>query len=244
MIVHSVQQGTPAWLKLRAGIPTASCFDKIITPTGKASGQAYGYMAHLLAERILGKPIDGFQSAYMALGNEYEDSAVAAYCFERDAEVEKVGFITTDDGRVGCSPDRLILNSDGLLECKCPSIQTHVQYLMAAAGDGVDKEYRVQLQGQMWVAERNWVDIISYNADLPNVIIRVDRDDKFIAVLAEKVLAFADELERKTEEFRERGWIKPAEPEPLEQAAECFLTDDDIAWAMRDAEDRQNRADN
>ena len=34
MIIHEVEQGSGDWLKLRLGIPTASEFDKIITPTG------------------------------------------------------------------------------------------------------------------------------------------------------------------------------------------------------------------
>jgi hypothetical protein len=39
MITHDVTQGSPEWLEARLGIPTASEFDKIITPTGKPSTQ-------------------------------------------------------------------------------------------------------------------------------------------------------------------------------------------------------------
>ena len=59
MIVHAdIAQGTPEWLALRLGIPTASCFDQIITTGGKkgepkASTQAEKYMYTLLAERMM-----------------------------------------------------------------------------------------------------------------------------------------------------------------------------------------------
>jgi len=37
VIIHEVEQNTPEWLTLRLGIPTASMFDKIVTPAGKFS---------------------------------------------------------------------------------------------------------------------------------------------------------------------------------------------------------------
>jgi hypothetical protein len=41
MKIHNCTQGTEEWRKLRAGIPTASEFHKIITPkTGQLSKQA------------------------------------------------------------------------------------------------------------------------------------------------------------------------------------------------------------
>ena len=41
-------------------------------------------MNHLLAERILNQPLDTFQSADMAHGNEFEAQAVASYEFQQD----------------------------------------------------------------------------------------------------------------------------------------------------------------
>lgn len=40
-----------------------------------------------------------------------------AYCFEQNCEVSRVGFVTTDDGLIGCSPDRLILKTEQFEEC-------------------------------------------------------------------------------------------------------------------------------
>ena len=65
------------------------------------------------------------------------------------------------------------------------------------------------------------MDILSYAPGMPQALFRVHRDDEFIAELAANVLSFARELEEKSSEFAERGWIKPAAEE--EEAADPFL---------------------
>ena len=57
MIVLDCVQGSQAWIDARLGIPTASQFSRIVTPTGRASTAAEGYTAELLAEWALGYPI-------------------------------------------------------------------------------------------------------------------------------------------------------------------------------------------
>lgn len=212
MIVHNVKQGTDAWIALRAGIPTTSCFDRIVTAGGKkgipsSSSQADSYMHHLLAERILGQAIDGFKSQWMERGSELEVRAVAAYELENECDTEKIGFVTTDDGLIGCSPDRFIVGqSRGQVEAKAPAPHTHVSYMLSATG--AETEYKVQLQGQLWVCERDWVDIVSYHPDMPLALFRVNRDEEFIKELTVRVRAFSGKLEENAAKFAERGWIK------------------------------------
>ena len=131
MIVHDCIQGTTEWLSVRAGIPTASMFDQIITPkTGKLSTSSEGYMLRLLAERILKRPIEQQAfSGWMDRGSAMESDAVAFYEFQRSLDTVKVGFITNDAGTIGASPDRLV-GDDGLLEIKCPSEAVHMGYLL------------------------------------------------------------------------------------------------------------------
>lgn len=207
MKIHDVAQGTTAWLRLRAGIPTASRFDSILTAGGRKSEGREGYMNELLAERILHQPLETFQSGDMAHGNEFEAQAVASYEFQTNYDTMPIGFVTNFDDLVGCSPDRFIIqNPEGALECKCPKPATHVAYLLAATGAG--KKYRAQLQGQMWVCEKKWIDILSYAPGMPQALYRVERDEEFITELSAHVLSFARELEEKSEDFRSRGWIK------------------------------------
>jgi hypothetical protein len=47
----------------------------------------------------------------MEYGSGTEEEARNWYAFQHDVEVQQVGFITTDDGRLGCSPDGLILKA-------------------------------------------------------------------------------------------------------------------------------------
>lgn len=231
MIIHNVAQGTPAWLALRSGIPTASNFKKILTPTGKPSTQAADYMNQLLAEFVVGHPFEGPKTQWMERGSEMEDEAVKAYAFATDTDPAEVGFITNDAGTVGVSPDRLV--GDGaLLEIKCPSPNTHVGYMLTGS---VEDDYTPQLQGQLWIAERESVDIVSYHPELPVVIIKVNRNEEYIAKLAAAVNHFLDkmldarlELERRFGPFR-RYVQPPVEAHPF------GITDDivDAIWEAR-----------
>lgn len=234
MIAHAVAQGTQEWLDLRKGIPTASLFDNIVTAGGAKSDQQESYMNHLLAERILGQPIDGFKSQWMDRGNEVEHRAVASYELARDCDTEKIGFVTTDDGRIGCSPDRFIVNvPEGMLEAKAPSLPVHVSYLRAATG--AFKKYKVQLMGQLWVCERAWVDIISYHPDVhrdaQNAVFRVERDEEFIGKLSAEVRRFSDRLEEIAGDFSARGWIKTKAVASDDERG--YIGQSDLEWALQ-----------
>ena len=60
MIVLDHDQGSTEWIEARLGIPTASGFHRIITPTGKLSASRDAYEGELLAEWALGRPVTEF----------------------------------------------------------------------------------------------------------------------------------------------------------------------------------------
>lgn len=191
MKIHSVVQGTPEWLACRLGIPTCSAFSKIITPkTLKPSTSQAGYVAKLTAEWYLGRTLDEAESGFMERGTEMEAEAVAAYEFEKNVDTQVVGFITTDDGRVGGSPDRLV-GEDGGLEIKCPSAEVHVGYLL----NGVDAEYRCQIQGLLWLTGRKWWDLRSFNPAFDAFDIRFEPDAEFIGALDAEMPVFLARLD-------------------------------------------------
>lgn len=204
MILHDVLQGSTAWLAVRAGIPTASAFDRIVTPKGKPSTQAEKYMHGLLAERIMGHPVLQVATFWQGRGIQLEGEAVSYYEGVRDLDTTIIGFVTNDERTIGASPDRFV-GEEGLLEIKCPAEHTHVGYLLTR---GVDAEYYPQVQGQLWVTGRRWLDIVSYHPEMPIAIVRVERDDKYIETLSTAVEEFSRALEAKAAELRERGWIK------------------------------------
>lgn len=221
MIFHDVRQGSEAWQKLRCGIPTASSFDRIITPkTRKPSAGMKAYAMELCAERLMGYPLEPVTTALMERGISLEERAVQSYAFSRDVEPVRVGFVTNDEGTVGVSPDRLI-GEDGLLEAKAPAPSTHVKYLLG----GLDDDYRCQLQGQLWIMERQWVDIVSHCPGLPDAIVHVERDEEFIAALAAAVNELLMLVDVYMTKLANAGW----EPKPKEVPQDWLgVTDADI----------------
>ena len=194
MKIYDVEQGSPEWLTLRAGIPTASEFHRILTPGGRDSAQSEGYMLQLLAERYMGHPIAQSATGWMTRGQEVEPDAVADYEFARDLTTVPIGFLTNDAGTIGASPDRGV-GDEGLLEIKSPSEMIHMGYLLEDGRAYAD--HRVQVQGQLWVAERQWVDLMSFHPELPTALVRIHRDDIFIQKLSVAVTSFSNRLEER-----------------------------------------------
>ena len=191
---------------LRAGIPTASAMDRIVTKSGKDSSQAEKYRFLLLAERIMGRPIEDKRFTWsMERGSILEKKALQYYRFETDYETTAAGFITDDLERWGASPDQFV-GEKGLLEVKCPEIDAHIGYLMKVGS--AYEDYKVQAQAQLWICEREWVDFLSYHPDLPWSLVRVERDDRFIGLLSKAVRTFSDELELLSIQAKERGWFR------------------------------------
>src|SRR5580693_1153909 len=172
---HPVTQGSEAWHTLRFGRPTASELDNLLTPEWKIrTGQMrQSYLCAKVAERLLGKSLDQGGSWAMEQGQLLETEAVPYYEFVTDTKVRRVGFVTTDDMRVGCSPDGLI-GEDGGLEAKCPRPETHIGYLL---GQTVPKDYLAQIHGSMYVTGRRWWLFFSYCRRLPPLILRAERDE-------------------------------------------------------------------
>jgi putative phage-type endonuclease len=188
--IHYVEQRTEEWYKLRAGVPTASSFDKIVTTKGEPSKQAEKYLYRLAGERIIGKPAEAFQSEAMARGIEMENEARLGYSITTGLNVDGVGFCVADEG-YGCSPDGFI-GDDGLLEIKCPNIDTHVGYLI---DDCLPTTYFQQVQGQLLVTGRKWCDFVSYYPGLKMLIVRVEPDKSFQEKLHGELVMFCHKLD-------------------------------------------------
>lgn len=176
MIVHDCKQGSPEWLKLRLGIPTASEFDALVSPEWKIrTGQGpQTYLIRKLCEKVLGFAQDDGSSFAMNQGSIIEGEALPYLAFVHDIKAERVGFCTTDDGRIGCSPDGLV-GEEGGVEIKCPQPEQHLGYLLAGE---VPKQYLAQVHGSMFVTGRKWWWFMSYSRQFPPLILRVERDEK------------------------------------------------------------------
>ena len=136
MKILDFEQGSIDWVAARKGIPTASRFSDICTAkTGALSASAKKYAAELLVERN-GFETPHFTTEAMEHGIVTEKTARDWFEFQYDVDVTQVGMVTTDDGRIACSPDGLIYSGDMLChgwECKCPLAKTHMLYNMDAS---------------------------------------------------------------------------------------------------------------
>lgn len=199
MIISEHEQGSDGWQQDRTGVASASKFSNIITSTGSPSSSDSIYRNTLLAEWFLNRPIESYKSDWMSRGNELEDDGAVLYGFLRDVEPQKVGFCYLDERKlIGCSPDRLI-NDDGLIEIKCPKESTMISYLLKG---GLPTKYIQQIQGQLWITERKWCDFVAYHPEFEPIIVRVNRNERYIAILSDAVEDFVETMLKEREQLK------------------------------------------
>lgn len=207
-IYADVLQGSDQWHALRLGIPTASNFDKIVTPKKcELSKGAVDYALRLVAEKLLNTSGEAtITNPWLERGKELEPVAVKQYEWQYEVTTIPVGFITTDDGTIGCSPDRLVVSDRKIaLEIKCPSPHVHLGYLL----NGTDDDYKPQVMGQCYVAELDHAELYSYHPQMPPACIQNTRDEPYIAKLAEALTRFNENLFKMFERAKELGVYQP-----------------------------------
>jgi hypothetical protein len=213
IIRTDIVQGSDEWLTARLGIPTASEFSRIITPSkGELSKQARGYAHQLVAETLLGRPLldTGANTFAMQRGRDLEPHAAAQYELTTGTETQLVGFITTNDGRIGCSPDRLIVGTRRAIEIKCRLDAGHMGLWI----DGMADDYKPQAQGILAIAELAELDLYGWHPELPPICIRVERDEPYIAKMSAALREFLDMRDAMLARALASGWIisKPDVP--------------------------------
>ena len=192
----NMAQGTVEWFKARLGIPTASHFADIVTPTGKPTANAARttYRNQLLAERMTGQLTDHFTTPAMERGVELEPRARAWYEVTTGHAVRQVGFVQLDTGAgiCGASPDG-ITDASGL-EIKCPLPHTIIGQLLA---DMVPPDYAMQCQAGMWICGLLAWDLVLFagTCGIPNRLITLSADARLHAAFSEHVPAFCAELD-------------------------------------------------
>lgn len=201
MQIIECDQGGPEWLAARAGIPTSSMFKTVMAvgPKGGKSATRVDYLNKLAGEIITGEPMDNYVSADMERGKLMEDEARDLYAFQNAVEPQRVGFIRNGDK--GASPDSLIGDKGGL---EIKSAAAHIQIERLLDG-GLPSEHKAQVHGNMWVAEREFWDFCSYSPKLPLFVIRVYRDEEYIAKIEREVDLFNIELRQTVEYVRRYG---------------------------------------
>lgn len=182
---------------------TPSGFKKIMT--GGRGGSKFGKTAQSYAEeivqRMIGVEIEDYVSAAMQWGIDNEPLAMEAYETAEVVQTEEKERITHPEyDYISGEPDGLVGN-DGVVEIKCPNSNNHFKNLLE--GEQVDK-YMYQMQGYMWLTDRQWCDFVSFDPRYPKkyelYIQRIDRDQELIDQLEERCVEFWNELVLPTKE--------------------------------------------
>lgn len=213
--VISCDQNSEEWRQARSGIITASVFSTVLAKgkDGGASLTRKTLLYRLAGEIITGEPAETFSNGAMERGHAMEEEARNFYAFLRDEEPELVGFVR--NGRKGASPDALI-GTDGLLE-----IKTHKPELLIPMifKDEFPICHKPQTQGQLWICERDWVDLVCYWPGMPPFITRAVRDESYISSLSSVVDQFNDELDAIVERLRSYGSQEKSTPSAASPSA-------------------------
>ncbi len=192
-VIRDLEQGSTEWHALRSGIVTMSEISSLLVDGKGVEGFGAGaitYMNILIGERITGEPADAFQgNASTERGHELEPKARALYLTQTGLECDQVAIILNHG--CGYSPDSLV-GADGLNEIKTKLAKFQVEIILS---DEVPKEHIAQCQGGLWLSGREWIDFISYCPGMPLFIKRMERDEKLIRKMAERVKTFYELLE-------------------------------------------------
>lgn len=198
MQIFQCEQGTAEWFEARAGVITASMFSEVRkrlasgANKGDYNKKAHQYAFRLAFERIAGLPLDDtYTTKYMERGTRLENDARILHEIRISDLIEEIGFVKSDCGRFGSSPDGLI-GTDGGSEYKCfISPETLMPILLS----GDLSEVMDQIQGNMWITGRKWWHFGLYLPQLASVgreltLIRVERDNDYIEALEADLVAF------------------------------------------------------
>lgn len=204
--IFDCDQSSPEWHACRLGIPTASRFATVMA-NGRDGGPSVTrreYLYKLAGEIMTGDLMDNYSNHHMDRGKEMEDEARNMYAFMTDAIPQRVGFIR--NGMKGGSPDSLI-GASGLLEVKTKLPHLTIECLLK---DDFPPEHKAQCQGNLWISEREWIDIAVYWPKLPLFVKRAYRDAPYISKLSDAVDRFNEELAATVDRVRNYGQIAEA----------------------------------
>lgn len=198
-------QGSDEWSIARRGLLTASEMKLIITPgTLKAASndKERSHCFELLAQRLTGYVEPQYISDDMLRGQADEVDARLLYA-QHYAPVQDMGFITNDKFGfiLGCSPDGLV-GDDGMIEAKSRRQKYQVETILSNVLEHtIPADYAIQVQTELLVTERQWVDFISFSGGLPMVTIRVYPIPEVQTAIAEAAAAFEERLKAKMDKY-------------------------------------------
>ena len=213
MKILNVKQGSAEWLEARMGICTSSELKNLITPKMEprkwSTEMPNTYLAAKLSEKWRGEPDEGFVTADMENGSIREHQAIPWFEGIYEVPIKRVGFVVSDDGSFGFSPDGMFADGGGI-ECKIPSPKTHAKYLLA--GEVVPDGYLPQVHGSIYGAGSAYWKFLSWRPDFPKLVVNTERNEVFCATIAEAVEEFNERFGRAWKRLVEMNGGEPERP--------------------------------
>lgn len=200
MIIIDVEQGGEEWKKLRTGIPSASRFKDVMAKGQGATRRKY--LIEKASEILTGEMPEQYVNDHMKRGIEQEPQARAMYEAFEDVGVETTGLALTDDRTACASPDGLV-GENGLIEIKSVIPTVHIETILSGK---MPTGHNAQVQGNLWIWEREWCDFISFSPtviDNPVQVYRVYRDEEYIGKLSDEVERFNFDVNKIVEKIRQ-----------------------------------------
>lgn len=195
-----------AWLAARAGKLTASRMSDAMDylRNGQSSNKRVKLLHELLAERLTGDSVPHVVTDAMQHGIEYEDEAVDVFVERYPQYQVRLSRLYEHPtiANFGATPDREI-GEDGLLEVKCPSTSTYLQWVMAGA---VPEQHMPQMAAQLLCSGRKWVGFIAYDPRIKNernrlFLRKFVPSQEYLDRVRSEAVKFLDELDAMFDQF-------------------------------------------
>lgn len=223
MIICKSAQGTSGWIEDRCGILSASELGELVKLNFdlRTGEMVQTLLARKLAEKWSGplaaSGAGAFEGSWaMIQGQILEEQALPWLEFTQNVEIQRPGFLMTDDRLFGASPDGIIGTGMGL-EVKCKQPVAHCKMIL----DGeVPGEHLAQIHAGMHVTGfTKWM-FLGYHRNFPKLLLTVERDSDIQCKINKAVCYFNEMLND--------GWIRLCElnggpPPPRERM--LFSTD-------------------
>jgi hypothetical protein len=168
---------------------------------GGDSAERKGLKIEILCERLTGDIVDKFVNQAMQWGVEKEPEAKEQYEQKTGRLIKDVGFV--DHPKIefcGASPDGLV--DEGLIEIKCPTTATHLNWILSGV---VPDDHKPQMCLQALCTGRPWVDFVSYDPRMPEAnrlfVRRYTPTAEEIAEVEAEAVKFLQEVEAMFDEL-------------------------------------------
>lgn len=189
-----IPQRTALWFDLKKGFFTASEIGQwIFKDPAKLNKAEQSARLNLVFKKIAAisggeAPLNATADA-LEWGNENEPYAVEEFHRLTGVESVSMGFVAVDGLRVGCSPDRVVLDDsasgiEAVVEVKCPYGNTHVKYLYEYRQKiaRIPVVYLPQVHWQMAVCEADYCHFFAWAPNMPPLLIEQEANELTEAV--------------------------------------------------------------